>query len=111
MKAKRDTIDVMFRKYTDKSGEILAVFPYEMHDLLGRFVTCYAHIGQHGSAQMSHVLSKTRPAKPNEYAELHNELKGIYERPLHKEDAVYTLRIIKRRSYKHVQAAIEKARR
>ena len=70
MKAKRDTIDVMFRKYTDKSGEILAVFPYEMHDRLGRFVTCYAHIGQHGSAQMSHVLDKTRPAKPNEYAEL-----------------------------------------
>ena len=32
MKAKRDTIEVMFRKYTDKSAEILAVFPYELHD-------------------------------------------------------------------------------
>ena len=110
MKAKRNSIEVMFRKYTDRSGEILAVFPYEMHDRLGRFVTCYAHIGQHGSAQMSHVLGKTRPAKPNEYAELLEELKGIYERALHKGDAVYTLRIIKRRSYKRVQAAIEKAR-
>lgn len=111
MKAKRDTIEVMFRKYTDKSGEVLAVFPYEMHDHLGRLVTCYAHIGQHGSAQMSHVLSKTRPTKPNEYAELLEELKGIYERPLHKGAAVYSLRIIKRRSLKRVQAAIEKARR
>ena len=111
MKAKPDTIEVMFRKYTDKSAEILAVFPYEAHDRAGRFVSCYAHIGQHGGAQMAHVLSATRPAKPDEYAELYQELQYIYERPKFKGDPVYKLKIIQRRSSKRMSKIFEKARR
>ena len=111
MKAQPQTIDVMFRKYRDKSAEILAVFPYEVHDRSGRFVTCYATIGQHGGAQMEHVLSATRPAKPDEYAELYRELQGIYERAKFPGDAVHQLRIIKRRSAKRIAEALEKARR
>lgn len=111
MKVNPETIEVMFRKYTHKSGEILAVFPYEAHDPSGRFVTCYARIGQHTGAQMTHVHSATRPAKPTEYAELYQELKGIYERPKFPGDPVYQLKIVKRRSPKRIREAFEKARR
>ena len=110
MKDKPETIEVMFRKYLDKSAEILAVFPYEAHDRAGTFVTCYAHIGQHGGAQMAHVHSATRPAKPAEYAPLYRELKQIYEHPKFPGDPVCKLRIIKRRSSKRMRQALEKAR-
>ena len=111
MKAQPQTIDVMFRKYRDKSAEILAVFPYEAHDLYSDFVICYAHVGQHGGAQMEHVLSATRPAKPGEYADLYRELQGIYERAKFPGDPVHQLRIIQRRSAKRIAEALEKARR
>ena len=111
MKAKPITLEVMFRKYTDKSAEILAVFPYQPHDLSGRFVTCYAHLGQHGGAEMAHVHSATRPAKPAEYDSLYRELKQIYERGKFPGDPVYKLRIIKRCSSKRISEALRKARR
>ena len=111
MKHQPQTIDVMFRKYRDTSAEILAVFPYEAHDLYSDYVICYAHIGQHGGAQMEHVLSATRPAKPHEYADLHRELQGIYERAKFPGDAVHQLRIIQRRSSRRISEALEKARR
>ncbi len=111
MKSQPQTIDVMLRKYRGKSAEILAVFPYEAHDRSGLFVTCYARIGQHGAAQMAHLHSATRPAKPDEYAELHRELQQIYERPRFPGDPVHQLRIIQRRSSKRIAEALEKARR
>jgi len=107
---KPETIEVMFRKYTDNSGEILAVFPYQAHDPAGGFVTCYARVGQHSGTQMAHVHSATRPAKPAEYAELYQELKGIYERGKFPSDPVRKLRIIQRRSSKRVREALLKAR-
>ena len=111
MKAKEQTIEVMFRKYKDHSGEVLAVFPYEAHDRAGLFVTCYAHIGQHGGAQMAHVLTATRPAKPDEYKSLHHELTQIYEQPMFPGDPVYKLRIISKRSSKRCRAYLEQLRR
>ena len=111
MKAQPQTVDIMFRKYRDKSAEILAVFPHEPHDRNGYFVTCYAHVGQHGGATMAHVHSATRPAKPDEYADLYRELQGIYERAKFPGDAVCQLRIIQRRSAKRIAEALEKARR
>ena len=110
MKAKEQTIEVMYRKYKDHSGEVLAVFPYEAHDRAGLFVTCYAHIGQHGGAQMAHVLTATRPATPDEYDSLHREISQIYERPKFPRDPVYKLRIIKRRSSRRLAAVQQKAR-
>ena len=111
MKDQPQTIDVMFRKYRDTSAEILAVFPYEAHDRSGQLVTCYAHVGQHGGATMEHVHSATRPAKPDEYADLYRELQGIYERAKFPGDPVYQLRIVKRRSARRIAEALEKARR
>ena len=110
MKDKPQTIEVMFRKYRDKSAEILAVFPYVPHNRAQTLVACYAHIGQHGSAQMTHVLSATQPATPDEYADLHCELTQIYERTHFPRDPVYQLKIIKRRSPKRMREALEKAR-
>ena len=43
MKDKPKTIEVMFRKYRDKSAEILAVFPYVPHNRAQTLVACYAH--------------------------------------------------------------------
>ena len=110
MKPNPQTIEVMFRKYTDSSGEILAVFPYQAHDPEGGFVTCYARVGQHSGAQMAHVHSATRPAKPAEYDSLYRELKQIYERPKFPGVPVRKLRIVKRRSARRVREALLKAR-
>ena len=110
MKDKPQTIEVMFRKYRDKSAEILAVFPYVPHNRAQTLVACYAQIGQHGSAQMTHVLSATRPATPDEYADLHCELTQIYERTHFPRDPVFNLRIIKRRSSRRLAAFQQKAR-
>lgn len=74
---------VMFRK--ERNGDILAVFPYESwkcnYDVL-----CYAHLGQHAACRWEYVTSNTKPAKPEEYKSLYDELVSIG----------YQLRIIKR---------------
>jgi len=41
-------------------------------------MTCYAHIGQHASCSYEWYWT-TRPAKPDEYADLLAELQGIYD--------------------------------
>lgn len=38
---------------------------------------CYMHIGQHGSADYSYIVSKTKPSVKKEYKELLKELKEI----------------------------------
>ena len=65
---------VIFRKYPD--GDIIALFPTEVG---GQFGECqdYLHIGQHGSADYGHVIRHSKPAKPEEYAELLSELVQI----------------------------------
>ena len=40
VKDKPKTIEVMFRKYRDKSAEILAVFPYVPHNRAQTLVAC-----------------------------------------------------------------------
>lgn len=68
---------VLFR--CDKSGPfkdvVDAVFPYEPGTNDPRTMSCYAHVGQHGSCDMG-WLRTTRPAKPEEYADLKAELEG-----------------------------------
>lgn len=47
---------------------------------------CYAHIGQHGTASLDYYW-ETKPANPEEYAELLAELRGIYtDAPLSRPD-------------------------
>lgn len=78
--------DVIFRKFL--GGEILALFPYI--DEGDYRVRDYVHLGQHGAADYMHCISKTKPAKESEYADLKKEL----------EDIGYKLRVIKRRQYR-----------
>lgn len=84
-------VPVLFR--ADKRGQfkdsVTAVFP----TLPGSpgMLTCYAHIGQHGSCSKD-WLRDTRAAKPDEFAALKRELESA---PFH-----YRLRVVERISAK-----------
>ncbi len=75
----RDTTPtvVIFRTDLGRHGAVVALFPELPADVLGRFCLCYQHLGQHSSADTTVVIAQTRPAKPNEYAELKRELESI----------------------------------
>lgn len=71
-----EQLPVIYRKESD--GSIVAFFPTEPADTAGRYIRCYAHIGQWGAASFEYYWS-TRPAAPDEYATLERELRAIYE--------------------------------
>lgn len=78
---KRENLPVIFRaeRSGDFKGSVTAVFP----TLLGTDwtdFTIYAHVGQHGTGSKA-WYEQTRPASPEEYADLYRELRGIYETP------------------------------
>lgn len=86
-----DIVDVIFKK---EGADIVAIFP----SLPGtcRFdVTCYAHVGQHGSADIGYVRG-LRPASPTDYADLKQELEAA---PYN-----YRLRVVRRITQKHAIA-------
>lgn len=69
-------MNVIFRVCID-NADVIALFPNnESWDRQGN-ISCYQHVGQHGGANWSWVLSATRPAQAVEYADLLRELKGI----------------------------------
>jgi len=55
--------------------EVLAVFPFEKWSYYE--VASYQHIGQHGGCHWA-VPYELKAAAPEEYLDLLNELKGIY---------------------------------
>lgn len=55
--------------------EVTAVFPCEPADYQGYNMTCFASVGQHGSCGYE-WYHRTRPAKPEEYADLKAELEA-----------------------------------
>lgn len=63
---------VVFRMF---DGEVIALFP-EQDEGRG-LVNSYEHIGQHGGADYSGVISRSRKAIPKEYADLKKELTSI----------------------------------
>jgi hypothetical protein len=68
---------VMFRKWRDTSmiGDgVIALFPCEPADHTGLMCESYEHVGQHGAASPTSVVSRTRPATEAEYAALKREL-------------------------------------
>jgi hypothetical protein len=87
---KQPKTKVLFRmirgSYPGAEEEPMAVFP-EIEGSPG-YVSSYVHHGQHGDANVSHVIRVSRPAKPSEYASLKRELEGV---PYH-----YDLKVIKR---------------
>lgn len=66
-------VKTVFRKHPD--GEIIALFPEEKWN--DEFITCYAHIGQHGGADYAWVVSTTKQATKAEYKALKSELENI----------------------------------
>lgn len=87
-----EPLPVIFRFF---QGELLALFPTEEWGRHGQDITCYAHVGQHGSACRS-LLRRGRPAKPEEYADLLSELRGIYERSTGPHDPGIPLKVYRR---------------
>lgn len=63
---------VLFRVHR---ADVTAVFPCEPADIGGKYVSCYAHVGQHGSCSLA-WYHDTRPATEAEYADLKAELEG-----------------------------------
>lgn len=69
---------VIFRKWKD-NNDIIAILP-DSDANVGR-VMMYEHIGQHGEGNYQAVLTRTTLAKPEEYQDLLEELKGIGYKP------------------------------
>ena len=96
------SLPVIFR--ADRSGpfkgDVTAVFPTIPADYAGLEMTCYAHTGQHSGC--AHVWYRgTRPAKPEEYAGLLAELRGIYGRDGGPDDPPVVLRVARRITANH----------
>jgi hypothetical protein len=77
-----DKTVVIFRKdRPDKSGfhtnGVFALMPEIPEDAYGDFCMCYQHIDQHGGADYHHCIRTSRPASPEEYAELKAEMEKI----------------------------------
>ncbi len=75
---------VIFRKWP--AGDIIAILPDNDHN--EGFLDMYEHVGQHGEG-VPMIIGLTKPATPNEYEPLLNELTGIG----------YDLRVMKRLRY------------
>ena len=89
---------VIFRKWRDKSGDVIAFFPEIPSDTASPYnCLSYEHVGQHGGADYRGCINRTRLAKPDEYKELENELTG----------RGYDLLVVTRETAKH-RAAREK---
>lgn len=69
---------VLFRMMRARhGGYVLALFPAEASSTTdGGLCSSYAHIGQHGAADPWGVIQDSRPATPEEYADLKAELEG-----------------------------------
>lgn len=74
---------VVFR--VDREGEVFALFPTLLADPSGN-VTSYQHIGQHSAADYGLCIAKSKPATPEQYADLLTELTAIG----------YCLRVVRR---------------
>ena len=65
---------VIFRYWLD---DILALFPYLVGDPDPSTCMSYQHVGQHGAAAFNAMLDDSRPATPEEYADLQTELESM----------------------------------
>ena len=75
--------------------DVTAVFPAEPAKYSGYDMTCYASIGQHGACSFG-WYRETRPATPEEYADLKRELESA---PYH-----YRLKVYRKIMQRHRQA-------
>lgn len=83
--------EVVFRVDTTKGWKetVYALLPHDCCDFKGN-VTTYQHVGQHSAANYRYCISKSRPAKLDEYASLKNEMENGHG---------YNLKVIKKQNY------------
>jgi hypothetical protein len=93
------TIHVILRRWLD-TGDLIALFPDQPADYRGWLVDSFMHVGQHAAADYHGVVRATKPASPDEAADLIRELERIG----------YRLKVIKRTSWKHHEARRAAAR-
>lgn len=92
--SKAPELPVIFKRHYDRDLRrwfLTAFFPtlaWTRDDM-----TCYAHVGQHGGADHGFFLAG-KPCKPEEYADLLAELRGIYE----EEPDAYRLKVYRKRT-------------
>jgi hypothetical protein len=70
-----DKLKIIYRKFPE--CDVIALFP-EIPGSNPWLCLCYQHIGQHGDADVNLVYD-TKPANPDEYKDLHEELQSIYD--------------------------------
>ena len=68
-----ETTVVIFR--VDREGITFALFPELPADNDGIFCDCFQHVGQHSAADYHGCIAYSRPATPDEYADLADELR------------------------------------
>lgn len=88
-----DTVDVVFRVFRGDDSEVFALFPGLPGTNNPGTCSSYARIGQHSSADPAGCIQRSRPATPEEYAPLMEELTRIG----------YKLRPVKRCTARHYQ--------
>lgn len=81
---------VVFRKWRDGFG-VIALFPEIPADLYGYYCESYEHIGQHSGADYFGVIMNTVPVKPEESADLAEELRiiGYDLRPIQRASQIH----------------------
>lgn len=67
---------VIFRKWKD-TGDIMALFPYDLGTDDPYTCSSYEHVGQHSAADPHHCIQATTPCTPDEYAPLKAELESL----------------------------------
>jgi hypothetical protein len=65
---------VVFRRWRDCSGDIIALFPEIPADDQGVYCQSYMQVGQHGAADYHSVIRLTAQVSPKQYAPLAEEL-------------------------------------
>lgn len=76
MNEDNEITEVIFRKFPE--GDVIALFPYEISNWKGDIMS-YQHVGQHGDCDYNLIVSKTKLATPEEYADLKKELETHYD--------------------------------
>jgi hypothetical protein len=91
-----ETTKVIFR-IDPRNREVIALFPEEVGT--NDFYTCsaYVHVGQHFTCYPDLVIQHTKPAVPEQYEDLHQELT----------QRGYELKVIKRYQHTHLLKRFE----
>ena len=95
--AAEEITTVIFRRFRSGNKEVIALFPYDI-ETQDYKCNSYMHVGQHGAADYSGLLSTTKPASIEEedVKDLMAELQGIG----------YVLKVVKRAQYDKIRDGI-----